>query len=85
MTQHRIVVGAIGDDSGATVAARRLRDEGHEIVFVGGGQSPEQLARTAVAEDARRLVVDADADGLELVREACSRLDATDIVIEPAV
>ncbi|KQX74905.1 hypothetical protein [Aeromicrobium sp. Root472D3] len=85
MTPHRIVVGAIGDDSGATAAARRLRDEGHEIVFVGGGQSPEQLARTAVAEDARRLVVDADTDGLELVRDACARLDATDIVIEPAV
>ena len=51
---------------GATATTRRpdgrprLRDAGHEIVFVGGRQSPEQLARTAVAEDAVRIVVDAD-------------------------
>lgn len=60
MVRERIVVGATGDDSAARREARRLRDAGHEVVFVGGGQSAEQLVRAAVAEDATRLVVDAD-------------------------
>jgi methylmalonyl-CoA mutase C-terminal domain/subunit len=87
MASERIVVGATDDDGRARVAARRLRDEGHEIVFVGGGQSPDQLARTAVAEDAVRLVVDTAGDAALLARvgDACARLDAADIVVEPVV
>ena len=83
MASERIVVGATGDDVRARTAARRLRDAGHEIVFVGGDQSPDQLARTAVAEDAERLVVDADPAGLARVVEACTRLEASDVVVEP--
>jgi methylmalonyl-CoA mutase C-terminal domain/subunit len=85
MPSERVVVGATADDARARAAARRLRDEGHEIVFVGGDQSPEQLARAAVAEDAVRVVVDADAPALGRVRDACAGLDATDIVVEPVV
>ena len=85
MASDRIVVGATADDVRARTVARRLRDAGHEIVFVGGDQSPDQLARTAVAEDARRLVVDADAASLERVREACAHFGAADIVVEPVV
>ncbi len=85
MASDRIVVGAIGDDVRARTAARRLRDAGHEIVFVGGGQSPEQLVRTAVAEDALRLVVDADPADLARVADLCAHLDADDIAVEPVV
>jgi methylmalonyl-CoA mutase C-terminal domain/subunit len=85
MASDRIVVGATADDVRARTVARRLRDAGHEIVFVGGDQSPDQLARTAVAEDAVRLVVDADPAGLGRVVEACARLDASDVVVEPVV
>lgn len=58
----RIVVGGVGDESDALGVARALRDVGHEVVFVGGGQSPEQLIRAAVAEDAEELVVEGVAD-----------------------
>lgn len=61
MVGRRVIVGSIGDDVLARQVARRLRDEGREVVFVGGGQSPEQLVRTAIAEDATEIVVSADA------------------------
>ncbi|MEO6606633.1 MAG: hypothetical protein ABIN55_13605 [Aeromicrobium sp.] len=72
MVRRRIVVGAIGKGEGIFVAARALRDEGREVVLVGGGQSPEQLIRTAVAEDADELVIEASENEmtkLEAVRE----------------
>jgi methylmalonyl-CoA mutase C-terminal domain/subunit len=85
MVADRIVVGSTGDDSDARTSARRLRDAGHEIVFVGGGQSPEQLAATAVAEDAARMVVDAGPPGLQQVRDALDAIGAGDIVVDPVV
>jgi methylmalonyl-CoA mutase C-terminal domain/subunit len=85
MAADRIVVGATADDDLARAAARRLRDEGHEIVFVGGHQTPEQLVRTAVAEDVVRLVVDADVRTLAYIADLCGELDATDIRVEPAM
>lgn len=60
MARNRIVVGSFADGSDARATAHRLRDAGHEVVLVGGGQSPEQLLRTAVAEDASRIVVVGD-------------------------
>ncbi len=72
MARRRIVVGAIGDGEGIVAAARALRDEGREVVLVGGGQSPEQLIRTALAEDADELLIDASKEELaqvEAVRE----------------
>ncbi|MET0819866.1 MAG: cobalamin-dependent protein [Aeromicrobium sp.] len=83
MAAERIVVGSTGDDAGARTLARRLRDAGHEIVFVGGSQSPEQLAAAAVAEDAVRVAVDADSSALQRVRDALDALGADDIVVEP--
>jgi methylmalonyl-CoA mutase C-terminal domain/subunit len=81
MAAERIVVGASGDDAAARLVARRLRDAGHEVVFAGGHQTAEHLVRAAVAEDATRLVVDADDAGVDRVRELCSSLDAEDIVV----
>lgn len=85
MGRNRIVVGAVGDDGRLRDVARELRDAGHEVVFVGGRQTPAQLARTAVAEDASHLVVDADADADELdaLARECAALGASDIVVGP--
>jgi methylmalonyl-CoA mutase C-terminal domain/subunit len=52
---HRIVVakpGLDGHDRGAKVVARALRDAGFEVIYTGLHQTPEQIAETAVQEDA---------------------------------
>ncbi len=81
MARNRIVVGATGDDETVRLIARRLRDEGHEVVFVGGRQTPEQLVRAAVAEDAGRLVVGADEADVERVRQLCGALGVDDVEV----
>jgi methylmalonyl-CoA mutase C-terminal domain/subunit len=83
MARNRIVVGAVGDDDRLREAARGLRDAGHEVVLVGGRQTPAQLARTAVAEDASHLVVEGDADQLAALARECAALGASDIVVGP--
>jgi isobutyryl-CoA mutase small subunit len=52
---HRIIVakpGLDGHDRGAKVVARALRDAGFEVIYTGLHQTPEQIAETAVQEDA---------------------------------
>jgi methylmalonyl-CoA mutase C-terminal domain/subunit len=84
----RIVVakpGLDGHDRGAKVVARALRDAGHEVIYTGLHQTPEQIVETAIQEDA-------DAIGLSvlsgahmtLFRKLTSLLaerDAGDIVV----
>lgn len=51
----RIVVakpGLDGHDRGAKIIARALRDAGMEVIYTGLHQTPEQIAETAVQEDA---------------------------------
>ncbi len=51
----RVVVakpGLDGHDRGAKVIARTLRDAGMEVIYTGLHQTPEQVAVTAVQEDA---------------------------------
>ena len=51
----RIVIakpGLDGHDRGAKIIARALRDAGMEIVYTGLHQTPEQIAETAIQEDA---------------------------------
>jgi methylmalonyl-CoA mutase, C-terminal domain len=51
----RIVVGKPGldgHDRGAKIVARALRDAGHEVVYTGLHQTPEQIVETAIQEDA---------------------------------
>ena len=51
----RIIVakpGLDGHDRGAKVVARALRDAGFEVVYTGLHQTPEQIAETAIQEDA---------------------------------
>ena len=84
----RIVVakpGLDGHDRGAKVIARALRDAGHEVIYTGLHQTPEQIVETAIQEDA-------DAVGLSVLSGAHMTLfrklielleerDAGDIVV----
>ena len=52
---YRIIVakpGLDGHDRGAKVVARSLRDAGFEVIYTGLHQTPEQIAETAIQEDA---------------------------------
>lgn len=63
---YRVVVakpGLDGHDRGAKVIARALRDAGFEVIYTGLHQTPEQVVRAAVEEDA-------DAVGLSLLSGA---------------
>ena len=62
----RVVVakpGLDGHDRGAKIVARALRDAGVEVIYTGLHQTPEQIVRTAVQEDA-------DAVGLSVLSGA---------------
>jgi methylmalonyl-CoA mutase C-terminal domain/subunit len=53
--KYRVVVakpGLDGHDRGAKVVARALRDAGFEVIYTGLRQTPEQIAETAIQEDA---------------------------------
>ncbi len=55
--------GLDGHDRGAKIIARALRDAGFEVIYTGLHQTPEQIAETALQEDA-------DAVGLSLLSGA---------------
>ena len=69
MTENRkirVVVakpGLDGHDRGAKIIARALRDAGMEVIYTGLHQTPEQIAETAIQEDA-------DAVGLSILSGA---------------
>ena len=44
--------GLDGHDRGAKVIVRALRDAGFEVIYTGLHQTPEQIAETAIQEDA---------------------------------
>ena len=51
----RVVIakpGLDGHDRGAKIIARSLRDAGMEVIYTGLHQTPEQIAETAIQEDA---------------------------------
>ncbi|MCT9928703.1 cobalamin B12-binding domain-containing protein [Planotetraspora sp. A-T 1434] len=51
----RVVIakpGLDGHDRGVKVVARALRDAGMEVVYTGLHQTPEQIVKTAIQEDA---------------------------------
>lgn len=63
---YRVIVakpGLDGHDRGAKTISRALRDAGFEVVYTGLHQTPEQIAETALQEDA-------DAVGLSLLSGA---------------
>lgn len=77
--------GLDGHDRGAKVVARALRDAGMEVIYTGLHQTPDQIVKTAIAEDA-------DAIGMSILSGAHMTLfakviellkaeDADDIVV----
>ncbi len=67
---HRILIakpGLDGHDRGAKVIARALRDAGHEVVYTGLHQTPEQIVEAASQEDV-------DAIGLSVLSGAHNTL-----------
>lgn len=53
-TKLRILVakpGLDGHDRGAKIVARALRDAGHEVIYTGLHQTPEQIVNAAIQED----------------------------------
>ena len=70
MTPRRILVakpGLDGQDRGAKIVARALRDAGFEVIYTGLHQTPEMLASAAVQEDV-------DAVGLSIMSGAHNTL-----------
>ncbi|MBB5140598.1 methylmalonyl-CoA mutase C-terminal domain/subunit [Thermocatellispora tengchongensis] len=54
----RVVIakpGLDGHDRGVKIVARALRDAGMEVVYTGLHQTPEQIVRTALQEDAQAI------------------------------
>jgi len=54
----RVVIakpGLDGHDRGVKLVARALRDAGMEVIYTGLHQTPEQIVRTALAEDAHAI------------------------------
>src|SRR2546423_14985187 len=52
---YRIIIakpGLDGQARGAKIVARALRDAGFEVIYTGLHQTPEQIAETAIQEDA---------------------------------
>ena len=84
----RIVVakpGLDGHDRGAKVVARALRDAGHEVVYTGLHQTPEQIVETALQEDADLIGLSvlsgAHMTLFRRIIELLAERDASDIVV----
>ena len=85
---YRVIVakpGLDGHDRGAKTITRALRDHGFEVIYTGLHQTPEQIAETALQEDA-------DAVGLSLlsgahntlfprVQEQLTKRDLADVLV----
>ena len=84
----RIVVakpGLDGHDRGAKVIARALRDAGHEVIYTGLHQTPEQIVETAIQEDADviglSVLSGAHLTLFKKVLDLLAEKDASDIVV----
>ncbi|GAA4179072.1 cobalamin B12-binding domain-containing protein [Streptosporangium oxazolinicum] len=88
VSRIRVVIakpGLDGHDRGVKIVARALRDAGMEVVYTGLHQTPEQIVRTAIQEDAAAIGLSIlsgahmtlFAKVLELLKES----DASDIVV----
>ena len=87
-TRIRIVVGKPGldgHDRGAKIVARALRDAGHEVIYTGLHQTPEQIVETAIQEDADLIGLSvlsgAHMTLFRRLAELLAERDASDIVL----
>jgi methylmalonyl-CoA mutase C-terminal domain/subunit len=88
MSRIRIVVGKPGldgHDRGAKIVARALRDAGHEVIYTGLHQTPEQIVETAIQEDADLIGLSvlsgAHMTLFKRLLELLAERDAADIVV----
>ena len=80
MTVKRLLIAAVDTDEPRIAAeARRWRDAGHEVVYLGAGVRPAAIAGTAIAEDVALVVLDSSA--VDVVRQALAEADAEDIEV----
>ncbi|GAA3137393.1 MULTISPECIES: cobalamin B12-binding domain-containing protein [Actinomycetes] len=84
----RVVIakpGLDGHDRGVKIVARALRDAGMEVVYTGLHQTPEQIVRTAIQEDAAAVGLSvlsgAHMTLFAKVIELLAENDASDIVV----
>ncbi|MET9063805.1 cobalamin B12-binding domain-containing protein [Streptosporangium sandarakinum] len=84
----RVVIakpGLDGHDRGVKIVARALRDAGMEVVYTGLHQTPEQIVRTAIQEDAAAIGLSilsgAHMTLFAKVIELLAENDASDIVV----
>ena len=84
----RIVVakpGLDGHDRGAKIVARALRDAGHEVIYTGLHQTPEQIVETAIQEDADLIGLSvlsgAHMTQFKRLVELLAERDAADIIV----
>ena len=77
--------GLDGHDQGAKIVARALRDAGHEVIYTGLHQTPEQIVETAIQEDADLIGLSVLSGAhMTLFRrllELLAERDASDIVV----
>ena len=77
--------GLDGHDRGAKIVARALRDAGHEVIYTGLHQTPEQIVETAIQEDADLIGLSVLSGAhMTLFRrlvELLAERDASDIVV----
>ncbi|AMD30976.1 MAG: cobalamin B12-binding domain-containing protein [Acidilobus sp.] len=78
-------LGLDGHDRGAKVIARALKDAGFEVVYTGIRQTPEQVARAAIEEDADVIGVSilsgAHIHHVRLLMEKLSEMGGSDIPV----
>ncbi len=81
----RVIIAEPGHDRGAEVIARALRDAGMEVVYTGQHQTPEQIVRAAVQEDADAVGLSSMSAGhlavFRRVVELLTENDASDVVL----
>ena len=74
-----------GTTAGAKIVARALRDAGHEVIYTGLHQTPEQIVETAIQEDADLIGLSVLSGAhMTLFRtlvELLAERDASDIVV----
>ncbi|WP_433251841.1 cobalamin B12-binding domain-containing protein [Streptosporangium sp. CA-135522] len=88
VSRIRVVIakpGLDGHDRGVKIVARALRDAGMEVVYTGLHQTPEQIVRTAIQEDAAAIGLSilsgAHMTLFAKVIELLKENDASDIVV----
>ena len=77
--------GLDGHDRGAKIVARARRDAGHEVIYTGLHQTPEQIVETAIQEDADLIGLSvlsgAHMTLFRRLAELLAERDASDIVL----